>query len=73
MTYPSINDVESAGHEEICYWYRFLPSPGLRRVGCDDFDAVMTLEAATMTRIAERLRLFGGFTAEISKRIGWDQ
>ena len=73
MNYPSIEEVESASHEQICRWYRHLPSPGFRRVGYDDFEAAMNREAPIMTRIAERLTEGGGFTPEISKRLGWDR
>lgn len=73
MTYPTREQIEAADHEQLCRWHRFLQSPGLGRVGFDDFEEAMTVEAKKSERIAERLKVFGGFTPEISKRIGWDQ
>lgn len=59
MKYPSMLEVESADRELICRWYRFLASPR-------DDD-----QKAIMNRIVDRFRSLGGFSPEISKRIGW--
>ena len=72
MAYPTLEEVDAADHEQICRWYRFLPSPGAGAVGEISFQEALTREAAIMNRIAERLlKEFGGFTSEISKKIGW--
>lgn len=56
---PTMEEVEKADREQICKWWRFLPSP--------ETDA----EVKIMNRISERFDELGGFTPEISKRIGW--
>ncbi len=57
--YPTLEHVNSASHEQICRWNRFLPGP------YDNEQVVI------MRRIVERLEDLGGFTPEISKLIGW--
>lgn len=73
MKYPTLDEVNSADHEQICRWSRFLPSPGMNAIDSHDpdFAGIMEQEKAVMDRIVERLKDFGGFTPEISKRIGW--
>lgn len=72
MMYPTIEQVNAADHTQICTWYRFLPSPGISAIGNRSmFEQKMQEEGVIMDRIAERLKEFGGFTPEISKRIGW--
>lgn len=56
---PTIEEVEKADREQICRWWRFLPPP--------QTDG----EVKIMNRIVERFKDLGGFTPEISKRIGW--
>ena len=56
---PMIEQVEKADREQICRWWRFLSSPETDE------------EVEVMNRIAERFDEVGGFTPEISKRIGW--
>ena len=56
---PTMEEVEKADREQLCKWWRFLRSP------------VTDSEFEIMNRIAERLDDLGGFTPEISKRIGW--
>ena len=58
---PTMEEVENASRKQLCYWYRFLPSPKT-----DD-------EVKVMNRIIERFDEFGGFTPEISKEIGWSK
>ena len=70
--YPSLEAVNSAGHMQICRWYRFLPSPGMSAIGKENFHAILDQEAPIMNRIVERLKELGGFTPEISKAIGWE-
>lgn len=72
MAYPTVEQVDAADHEQICRWWRFLKSPGMAAIETPDFEARLQAEAAVMDRIAERLKEFGGFTPQISKRIGWD-
>jgi hypothetical protein len=73
MIYPTINEVNGASHEQICRWYRFLPSPGMAAINMtrEVFEKCLAKDVVIMNRITERLEEFGGFTPEISKRIGW--
>ena len=59
MKYPTLKEVESADRFTICGWYRFLPSPANDE------------QVKTVDRICKRLNDLGGFTPEISKRLGW--
>lgn len=58
--YPTFEQVEAADHEQLCRWYRFLPI-------ADDWGDI-----DIMNRIIQRVRDLGGFTPEISKKIGWE-
>lgn len=58
-TYPTIDQVEIADRFLICKWYRHLPSPS-----CN-------LQEMVMNRICKRYKELGGFTPEISKKVGW--
>ena len=71
MSYPTLTEVETASHEQLCRWWRFLPSPGMSAVGADNFRTALDREVPVMNRIVERVRELGGFTPAISKRIGW--
>ena len=71
MAYPSREQVEAASHEQLCRWWRFQGCPGADRIGYDDFQDTLEREARIMDRIGERIKEFGGFTPEISKRLGW--
>ncbi len=71
MSYPSKEEVESADHFQICKWWRFLDSPGLRAIGTDDFDEVLKKEVEIMDLIKIKLEEYGGFTPAISKSLGW--
>ncbi len=68
--YPTMDEVEKASHYQICSWYRFLDSPGLRSIGEEDFNEVLEEEGKIMDRITARLKEFGGFTPSISKALG---
>lgn len=70
--YPTIEQVNSANHEQLCQWHRFLSSPGSWAIdsGREEFDEAMAKEVPVMSRIAERYKEMGGMTPEISKRIG---
>lgn len=69
--YPSLEQVDAASHEQICRWWRFLDSPGFSALDHADFETVLQAEVAVMERIGDRLQNFGGFTPQLSKRIGW--
>ena len=69
--YPSLEAVNGANREQICTWYRFLPSPGSSAIGQKNFQDVLDAESPIMDRIFERFKELGGFTPEISKSIGW--
>jgi len=73
MIYPTFEEVNIATHEQLCEWHRFLESPGLSALNMPDemFDIIMMHELKIQARIKERLHVFGGFTPEISKSIGW--
>ena len=54
--FPTMEQVEKASHEQLAYWYRFLPSgdtPEQKKI---------------MDRMAERFKKLGGMTPELSKR-----
>ena len=56
--FPTMDQVEKASHEQLAWWYRFLPSgdtPEQKKI---------------MDRMAERFEKLGGMTPELSKRIG---
>lgn len=59
MTYPTRDEVEAADREQLCRWVRFHSSPTTED------------ERILLNRIVERWTAAGGFTPEISKRIGW--
>ncbi len=70
--YPTLEEVEQADRVQICRWYRFLSSPGVGRIGEDDFEKALEREKKVMDRIVERSHELGGFTPAISKQIGLD-
>jgi len=71
MKYPTLEEVEKASHLQLARWYRFLPSPGERAIGHPEFNKIFQQEAEILDRIVERFNKMGGFTPEISKKIGW--
>jgi hypothetical protein len=56
--FPTIEEVEKAGKEQLARWYRFLPS------------GETTGDQKIIKRIADRFQKLGGMTAELSKKIG---
>jgi hypothetical protein len=72
MTYPTEKQVSTATHLELCRWYRFLASPGMSAIGTVDYDDTLRHETRILNLIVERVKEFGGFTASISKMIGWE-
>ena len=69
--YPTMQQVEEASQLQLCEWYRFLSSPGAGAISSPNFREVMHSQKAIMGRIVERTKEGGGFTPEISKKIGW--
>ena len=55
--FPTIEEVEEAGKEQLVCWYRFLPS------------GETAADQKVMKRIAERFDKLGGMTPELSKKI----
>ena len=56
--FPTLQEVEKAGKEQLARWNRFLPS------------GENAEDQKIMKRIAERFEKLGGMTAELSKKIG---
>lgn len=73
MKYPTLEEVESATHEQLALWHRFLHSPGASAIGADQktFRDVLAKEVTILERIEDRFKELGGMMPEISKRIGW--
>lgn len=75
MQYPTIEQVKAADREQLCRWWRFLPSPGTNAIcameAISTVNAAIDQEAAVMRMIRDRFFQTGGFTPEISKKIGW--
>jgi len=70
-SYPTMAEVEAASRYDLCYWWRFLDSPGMEAIGMDSFEDVLNRQVVIMNRIKERMDEVGGFTPEISKSLGW--
>lgn len=71
MNYPTLDEVAAADHRQICTWWRMLPSPGLSALGTTEFETAMESQSRVMDAIAERFKQGGGFSASLSKEIGW--
>jgi hypothetical protein len=73
VNYPNIEAVNEADRYQICYWWRFLPAPGLRafKKSPAEFQKALDEDVIIINRIAERFKELGGFTPEISKSMGW--
>ncbi len=57
--FPTMEQVEKAGHEQLAYWYRFLPSGDTKE------------QKKIMDRIERRFKEKGGMTPAISEKIGY--
>lgn len=57
-TYPTMEEVLHADHEQLARWSRFLPS-------ADDNDRPIQYE------IHDRFAARGGWNSALSKKIGW--
>lgn len=75
MKYPTLKEVNRASREEICRWWRFLPSPGTDHVNenREEFNKNLIEEVEIQKAISQRFKELGGFKSEISKKIGWNQ
>lgn len=73
MKYPTLQEVEEAGHRQLARWYRFLESPGAAVISCSDFGAVMRAEGEILDCIIARLEEKGGMTTKVSQAIGWEE
>jgi len=71
--YPTLERVDEATHLELCRWWRFLDSPGMSAIGCNNYCGVKREETEVMNRIGERIKELGGFNSVISKQIGWQK
>jgi len=60
MNYPTKQEVIDADREQICRWFRFLPSPNKE-------------EEIINEMLMDKFGEFGGFTPAISKKIGWKE
>jgi hypothetical protein len=71
MKYPTLEQVNQATHYRICFWYRFLPSPGSSATNRsrEEFEKLMAEEVIVMNAICDKLKEFGGFTPQISKML----
>jgi len=72
--YPSLEEVESADHEQICRWYRFLPSPGSKlsdSLPNEEFSKIIDEQSEIMNLICKKYKEGGGFNSALSKKIGW--
>jgi hypothetical protein len=56
--FPTIEEVERAGKEQLARWYRVLAS------------GETATDQEIMKRIAQRFQILGGMTMELSKKIG---
>lgn len=72
--YPTLEQVEKASLEQLAYWMRYLPSPGSSAIGENHrevFEGMLQAETIVLEAIATRFKELGGWTPELSKKIGW--
>jgi len=60
MKRPTIEEVDNASREQLAIWYRYLP------IGKNE------QELEIVNRVCERFNESGGWTPELSKRVGWE-
>ena len=58
MQYPTKEEIEKADQQQLAKWYRFLESPKNES------------ESELLSLICDK---FKGFSAELSKKVGWDK
>ncbi len=75
MNYPTLEQVEKAGREQLARWYRFLPSPGTCAIGASaaKFEHALQREKEVMDLICSRFAEMGGFSPSLSKQVGWEK
>lgn len=72
MIYPSLLEIEQLDIVQLARYIRFLPSPGTSAIGQENFDQILHNETMALDRIMYRFyKELGGWTPELSKRIGW--
>ena len=70
--YPSLDEVEAADHEQICKWYRHLPSPGDKVPHTlSNYRELVDEQVTIMNLICDKYKSGGGFNSSLSKKIGW--
>lgn len=60
LPWPTLDEVYAASREQLGRWYRFLPGPQ------DD------AQGGIIQLICRRFQELGGWSPDLSKRIGWD-
>jgi hypothetical protein len=71
-SYPTLDQVENADHEQICSWYRHLPSPGDGiDFDSDNYKEEIEKQVEIMKVICDKYKNGGGFNSTLSKKIGW--
>jgi hypothetical protein len=72
--YPTLEEVEKADIIQLSTWIRFLRSPGDNHIteSRDQFYQILEKEVKVLDRIMCRQKELGGWTSEISKKIGWE-
>ena len=58
MKFPTLDEVEQADLEQLARWWRFLPP-------------ITEKQRTVMDVLVRRFRDLGGWTPELSKRVGW--
>jgi len=71
MEYPTQQKIDAASKEQLGRWIRFLPSPGMAHIGSMDFETNMQHEIEILNRIIKLFNDSGGWTPELSKKVGW--
>ena len=71
LSYPTLEEVESANRLSLGRWFRFLPSPGMDWINDKDFKEKVKAESKIMERILERFDDLGYMDSTLSKEIGW--
>jgi len=73
INYPTLKQVEAAEYKQICYWYRFLPSPGFRNPlkyqKPDLYTRLIHKQITVLKRIIEKFRAGGGMTLQIRQEL----
>lgn len=73
MSYPTMQEVQNASHEQLGRWSRYLPSPGMSAIDVPArFEDTLAREKKILDYILDRFQELGGWNPELSKRIGWE-